>query len=146
MYNLLLDDDPHRTPYSISKWMPEKAVPIYTTMLWERVWNYKEFVETIERKGLPLLVSFDHDLADEHYAIPEDYDKAITYEKFEEKTGYHAMQWMIDYIIDNNLRPPGVFVHSLNPVGRDNIANLFDNFLKHYKWQPSKESDTQMDK
>jgi len=134
MYNLFLDDDRSRSPAKVSGWMPEKVMPLYHDYIWYRVYNYEEFVKAIEEKGLPAMVSFDHDLAHEHYVT-----EGEPYDEYKEKTGYHAMQWMIDYIIEHSSKPPKVLVHSLNPVGRDNIANLFDNFLKFYKWQPSKE-------
>lgn len=142
-YNLFLDDDNQRTPYKVSSWFPKEYIAEWNQNLWERVWNYDQFVKIIKCKGLPERVSFDHDLADEHYAVQ---GGTTNYNKFAEKTGYHCMQWMIDYIIDNNLEPPKVFVHSMNPVGRENIAALFNNFLKHYQWDNSRESAILTDK
>ena len=34
---------------------------------WTVVRNYDDFVNTIIDKGVPTRISFDHDLADEHY-------------------------------------------------------------------------------
>lgn len=140
-YNLFLDDDPSRSPALVANWMNVGVRHVYRENLWERVWNYDEFVNCITTRGLPEIVSFDHDLADEHYA-----PTGISYDEFKDKTGYHCMQWMIQYIMDNNLEPPEVHIHSLNPVGAENIETLFKNFIKHYKWDTSKESNTQMDK
>lgn len=56
-YNLFLDDI--RNPSDCIHYM---YTPIYTSVDWVIVRNYNEFVKTIEEKGLPEIVSFDHDL------------------------------------------------------------------------------------
>lgn len=95
---------------------------------WDIVRSYDEFVRYIDRNGMPDMVSFDHDLADEHYA-----PTGISYDEFTEKTGYHCMQWMINYIIDNKIKKlPHVLVHSANPVGAENIERLWTNFIKQW--------------
>lgn len=38
---------------------------------WHIVRNYGQFVSRILEKGLPEMISFDHDLADEHYLKPD---------------------------------------------------------------------------
>lgn len=96
--------------------------------------NYKEFVEHIETFGLPSFISFDHDLADEHYDIGiENYleDKEIDYSEFKEYTGMECAKWLVEYCIDNKKTLPDFFVHSANPAGKDNIQGLLDNFKKH---------------
>lgn len=101
---------------------------------WMVVRNYKEFISVIKLRGLPTLVSFDHDLAKEHYDdsmydAPEEYTKL--YEKFEEKTGYDCAKWLIAYCQSHKLKLPQYAVHSMNPVGRGNIEKLFENYKKH---------------
>ena len=79
-------------------------------------------VWAVRQYGLPVFISFDHDLADEHYIVSDG-----------EKTGYTFAKWLCDYIMDNNLRLPvgfGFFVHSQNPVGAENIRCYMNNFLK----------------
>jgi len=104
------------------------------------VLNYEEFVKWIEMFGLPNAISFDHDLADEHYT-PEyfwnDYQESKKYQEwksnhYQEKTGMDCAKWLVDYCIDNKEKLPKIFVHSANPVGADNIKYLLDNFLKYY--------------
>lgn len=104
------------------------------------VLNYEEFVKWIEIFGLPNAISFDHDLADEHYT-PEyfwnDYQESKKYQEwksnhYQEKTGMDCAKWLVDYCIDNKEKLPKIFVHSANPVGADNIKYLLDNFLKYY--------------
>lgn len=79
-------------------------------------------VWAVRQYGLPVFISFDHDLADEHYIISDG-----------EKTGYTFAKWLCDYIMDNNLRLPvgfGYHVHSMNPIGAENIRCYMNNFLK----------------
>ena len=104
------------------------------------VLNYEEFVKWIEMFGLPNAISFDHDLADEHYT-PEyfwnNYQESKKYQEwksnhYQEKTGMDCAKWLVDYCIDNKEKLPKIFVHSANPVGADNIKYLLDNFLKYY--------------
>lgn len=120
-YNLFLDD--FRVPEDCTY---VKESRVYFNRRWIIARDYDQFVKRIEDLGIPDLISFDHDLADEHYA-----PTGISYDDFKEKTGYHCMQWLINYLIDNKLEPPEVLVHSANPVGAENIEKLFENFLKH---------------
>lgn len=91
---------------------------------WAVVKNYAEFVSWIETYGCPTILSMDHDLAFEHYPIenPDDMMAArVPYEKYTEKTGYDCAKWLIDH----DLLPDTVIVHSYNPVGAENIMMLF---------------------
>lgn len=88
---------------------------------------YDEFVEYIEKNGLPDLISFDHDLADEHYN-PSNWN---SYQSYVEKTGYDAAKWLVEYCLDKNLDIPQILIHSMNPVGRKNIESIFRNYMKY---------------
>jgi hypothetical protein len=95
---------------------------------WHVVKTYDEFVRFIQERGLPEIVSFDHDLADEHYneAMYEGDDSyGKLYETFKEKTGYDAAKWLVNYCEEKGLPLPICFCHSMNPAGRQNINNLF---------------------
>ena len=103
----------------------------------EWVLNYEQFVQWIEKFGLPEVISFDHDLADEHYT-PEiywsDYKLSKEYQEaqnYQEKTGMDCAKWLVDYCMDNNLKLPKFYIHSANPVGADNIRGLLNNYNKH---------------
>lgn len=74
--------------------------------IWVVVKTYDEFVQYIKDHGMPDHISFDHDLG-------------------EGKTGYDCAK----YIVENQLRLKGWQVHSMNPVGRDNINKLLDRYL-----------------
>tara|TARA_R110000868_G_scaffold221156_1_gene472632 strand:- start:267 stop:656 length:390 start_codon:yes stop_codon:yes gene_type:complete len=95
------------------------------------VLNYREFVYWINKYGLPDIISFDHDLAEEHYT-PEyfwnDYDESKKYQEwkgktYKEDTGEVCAKWLVKYCITNNLDLPKCYVHSANPVGADFILN-----------------------
>ncbi|SMO91840.1 hypothetical protein SAMN06265171_11235 [Chryseobacterium rhizoplanae] len=87
---------------------------------WHIVRNYEQFVNRILEKGLPEMISFDHDLADlEQYS-----------QEFVEKTGYDCAKWLIEYCMDNYLDLPQFYSHSMNPVGKENIISLLKNFKK----------------
>jgi len=124
-YNLYLDD--FRVPIDSSYYLGN---PIYTNVEWEVVRNYDEFVKIIEEKGLPEIISFDHDLADTHYEHQEHLD-SDAYDMMQEKTGYHCAKWLIYYCIDNKKELPAtILIHSMNPAGSLNIKSLFKSYLK----------------
>jgi hypothetical protein len=125
-YNLFLDDS--RIPSDVLVYMPR--CQYYVDREWVIVRNYDEFVNTILEKGIPQAISFDHDLADEHYRKQSN----IEYGMFTEKTGYHCAQWLIYYCIDNNKEiPTAVFIHSMNTAGSKNIESLFTTYEKIYR-------------
>lgn len=95
---------------------------------WTIVRNFKEFVAHINQYGLPDVISFDHDLADEHYTG----ESLIRYEAFKSPTGYDAAHWLIKYCQDRHLKLPKYLVHSMNPVGKENIQLLLDNYTKYF--------------
>lgn len=106
---------------------------------WEIVRNFNEFIGHIKNNGLPFYISFDHDLADTHYT-PEhlwtDYNKSKEWQDkqvHQEKTGYECAIWLVDYCIDNNLTLPEYYCHSLNPVGKDKIISLLNQFKSKTK-------------
>jgi hypothetical protein len=131
---LWLDD--LRNPYlDIEGKVPKEAGTI------EWVLNYEQFTQWITKFGLPYLISFDHDLADEHYTPEYFWDDYMESKKFQEwrekdykeNTGMDCAKWLVDYCIDNNKELPLFYSHSANPVGRDNILYFLENFKKHYK-------------
>jgi hypothetical protein len=125
MYKLFLDD--LRNPIDAYFYM---HAPIYNEEGWTIVRNYAEFMDMITSQGIPEIVSFDHDLADEHYGMQDH----IEYGMLAEKTGYHCAQWLINYCIDHNKNiPKYVLIHTMNPVGRQNIESLFRTYEKVYR-------------
>lgn len=114
IYKLYLDD--RREPWHTYKTCGHRD--------WVVVRSYDKFVDCIVENGLPFVVSFDHDLADEHY-LPE-----VPQSAYKEKTGMDCAKWLIDYCMDNNLKLPAFNVHSANPAGRENIRSILSNFSR----------------
>lgn len=130
-YNLFLDD--YRTPLSAYEYT--KYIH-FLERQWVIVKNYDEFCKVIVANGLPELISFDHDLAHQHY-VPEfywdDYDASKKYQEeqiYTEKTGYDCAKWLVEFCIDNSKVLPKWYVHSMNPVGADNIKAYLNNFTQ----------------
>jgi hypothetical protein len=79
--------------------------------------------------GPPSFISYDHDLAREHYPTTDDH-QAIDYDKYTEKTGYDCAKWMVKYCADHDIKHPKYLVHSLNPIGRLNIKSYVESYNK----------------
>ena len=124
-YKLFLDD--LRNPKDVYGYYKHK---IYLDEDWVIARNYDEFITIIEEKGVPNFISFDHDLADNHY---DNNGGKIPYDDYQEKTGYQCAIWLSEYVVDNMAPLPDYKVHSMNPVGRENIIYYLENLRKFYK-------------
>lgn len=92
---------------------------------WTIARDYDQFVDIIKRLGVPYIVSFDHDLTEQHYAVAgEKPDYSIL-----QKTGYHCAKFLIEYCVSHNVEFPRYYIHSLNLIGAKNIKELIDNYL-----------------
>jgi len=106
---------------------------------WDIVRSYDEFVNWIEANGLPDFISFDHDLADEHYEDYRNdqnrsrmgYQSGPIYDQFKEKTGLDCAKWLVDWCVDHGCALPNYAVHSANPAGRRNIEQYLVSASKH---------------
>jgi hypothetical protein len=125
-YNLFLDDI--RQPEQAALYMPAWMTPLYLKEKWEIVRNYGQFIGAIRRKGMPDIISFDHDLARAHYD-PRTWKQGFVYK---EKTGLDCAKWLIEYCLDKKVDMPTIYVHSQNPVGKKNIESLINNYKKYY--------------
>ena len=105
---------------------PRDVYPTTSNSEWVIARNFSEFVKTIESKGLPFLISFDHDLSHEHYlpGPPSCY---------KEKTGMDCAKWLVEYCMDKNLDLPKCNIHSANPVGAENIVSYLRSYEKSKK-------------
>lgn len=132
-YKLYLDDE--RQPILSFKLMERRVgsrlAEVYAEGEWVVVRHYAEFVNYIAEHGLPDLVSFDHDLAEPHYGLDlaskEDWVEYYDSERCNKnyfKTGYHCAKWLLEYCESNLLPLPTCMVHSMNPVGVQNIVQL----------------------
>ena len=102
--------------------------PIYLENDWNVVRNYEQFISAINDHFNEIThISFDHDLADEHYhddmyKSEDDYYKSI---EGTEKTGLDCAKYMKWFYAENKKPWPVMFVHSMNPVGTEAIINVF---------------------
>lgn len=90
---------------------------IYLKESWVIVRSYNEFCDFIKLNEMPDLISLDHDLGD--IEIPDS-----------ERTGKDCLQFLIDYVMDNNLEIPNILVHSSNVPGSIRIQGLYDSYKK----------------
>lgn len=133
--NLFLDD--YRLPEEAAKYMYMELGSDnlkYIKDAWFVVRNYNDFVTFIRAHGMPNHISFDHDLGKGHYHknyTGTELDYAGDFG--DEKTGWHAAHWLINYHMDNQGPWPTWWVHSMNPVGKDNIKSLLKNYEYVYK-------------
>jgi len=113
---------------------PTETLPGYNP--WNIVRNYAEFEKWIIENGIPDLISFDHDLADEHM---NDYYRQFAkegfqipdYESYKEKTGLDCARFVVEYSQKMNVPLKQCVVHSANPVGAKNIHSYINGYLKH---------------
>lgn len=102
-YKLFLDDE--RYPPDSSK----------DDKYWRIARNYQDACWYVETYGLPYFISFDHDLGG-----PGNF------------TGLDFAKWLCYRIMDNEWELPkdfAYYVHSLNPVGKENIYSFMECFL-----------------
>ena len=102
---------------------------------WVWVTSFSEFTKYIVQNGLPDILAFDHDLGGNSYQLYHKHkgykNSRINYDEYDEPTGYHCAKWLTEYCQDNKLRLTSeVYVHSMNPQGRDNIRSILNNFKK----------------
>lgn len=91
------------------------------------VWvkNYEEFTTYLATHELPDAISFDHDLADEHY------DPTIKPEDYKEKTGMDCVKWLVIVVHGEKLKLPICIYHTANPAGKINMESYINNAKKH---------------
>lgn len=125
-YKLFLDD--YRNPKDCVSYM-HKFLGSKNVMYLEKDWiickDMPSFIKTITTRGIPDVVSFDHDLRDEHYMVPFgawETDPSVM-QQFDD-TGYDCAVWLINYCATNKKKYPFMVIHSANKAGRHRIANV----------------------
>lgn len=108
---LWLDDI--RDPNVFKEFYIPQFVSVYDEIVWVK--NYDEFANYISNNEFPNYIFFDHDLG-------------------EELNGYDCCKYVVDFMMEHNIDPnkPSFIVQSANPVGRDNIYGLINNYIKFY--------------
>ena len=88
--------------------------------------SYAAFVNHFKLQGKrPVLVSFDMDL------LPEHYDTS-GWTKPRSKDGIVCMQWLFDFVKENNLKLPICVIHSANDIKTAEGYRLLVNFMDTY--------------
>lgn len=109
---------------------------VYGENSWTTVRNYDEFIKLVDscfENNIPInMVSFDHDLAQEHYKDLFDSYKEmrdLNYEGYEEKTGLDALKYFLNKIGRTFNKEYVIRIHSMNPVGKENMYRYIDDFM-----------------
>jgi hypothetical protein len=122
-YNLFLDD--LRVPSDCRRYINDNR---YLELNWVIVRSHDEFISHIEKEwkngSFPKLVSFDHDLDDEHYhpsmfVSTEAYENA--YQSFNSPTGRRAAAFLVEFCKNKNISLPECLIHTMNPAGEIRI-------------------------
>ena len=98
--------------------------------------NGKEFQELIDKHLDEItFISFDHDLADEHYVPQEywnDFEKSKEYQEqqfYKELTGKDCADYLC-HKLDGKPFNIKVNIHSMNPAGALNIQSVLFSYIK----------------
>jgi hypothetical protein len=100
--------------------------PIYLEE-WEIVRTFAQFVIAFTKHHAIIThISFDHDLANISY------NPITQQEHFEyrEKTGYDCAKWLVNFCEENNIPLPIYFIHSMNPIGAENIKGYLESYKR----------------
>ncbi len=121
-YRLFLDDERHPPRIGWWTWVTSllgwligrprglEAEP------WIVVRSYEAAVATIEARGMPQHIAFDHDLGETADGRPL-------------PSGLDVAKWIVEYVLDHDvdLRTFTWYCHSQNPAGARNIDGLLTN-------------------
>lgn len=114
MIGIFLDDE--RTPPQVS-WINYHD-DITSWGVVRTLDEFKSRVNMVYILRCEYVVSFDHDI--------QDYDL-----NGKEVTGYAALKWLCDVILDaGHPLPKEVYFHTKNPVGKRNMEDYWENFKK----------------
>lgn len=128
---LFLDDK--RIPTDVYSYK-ENASFLYD-LKWDIVRNYDEFSNYLTLNNIPDIVSFDHDLHEEHYTPSEywdDYNESEAYQlkakqNYEVPTGETCALLLKNAFNKNGVEPLKLLFHSQNPVGVNWMKKVFEN-------------------
>ena len=122
-YYLFLDDV--RSVQDVRSYL---ALPNIPDDSWVIVRSHDQFVQTITDRGIPTFVTFDHDLAPEHYGDGFPDRPKVDYTTYRYKTGMDCCKHLVEQCINENRPFPQYTVHSWNPVGSRNIISYITSF------------------
>jgi hypothetical protein len=84
---------------------------VYSDLEWTIARSSAEAKDLIILKGMPLLISFDHDLGGDDTAM-------------------RFLSWLTREYWDGVVSPPDFRIHSANPVGRLNILSFMQSWIR----------------
>lgn len=137
---LFLDDD--RIPEVAYMWDEGKTLQQFSGInndKWDIVRSYDEFVDYIEKNGIPTVVSFDNDLWTPKWdELSEEESlkifQMIDWENSDIKTGAHCAAWLCERCKALQHPLPKYYVHSANAAARPIIKGIMESarpFIKH---------------
>lgn len=129
-FNLFLDDE--RNPQECVHYIDDQR---YQILEWIVVRSHRSFVNILEEKWLigefPNLVSFDHDLDEEHY----EYSMCSSVELYKVlyrhttiPTGLQSALFLISFCERNKLHLPECLIHSKNKIGSQLILSALNSY------------------
>ena len=150
-YKLFLEDVKH--PNQMGGYMKKKINgknDFQTETDWVIVTSFDEFVKTIWRRGLPDIISFDHEVAEEHYIYfailssggkkrATDSEYKSIYQKLQNKTGYDCARWLVKFCANSRQDLPVCLVHSKNIAGNEYLEDVLPT--KSYSNKPVQQID-----
>lgn len=96
--------------------LDDERMPPKDRQSWKIARNKTQAIILVRNYGFPHFVSFDHDLGED------------------EPTGYDIAKWLVELDMSGeDVTMPDDFdyyVHSQNPIGKQNIECYLDNYLK----------------
>lgn len=129
---LFLDDK--RFPQNARIHDHDKALQQYSGIAnfkWDIVRTYEDFVEYVEKNGIPDVVSFDNDLVDceDPNISVEDLSEMYSMQGWENskyKMGAHCARWLCDLCVKIQHPLPTYYVHSANTAARPIIRGIME--------------------
>lgn len=102
-YSLFIDD--------------ERLPPRNDGRIWHIARDWEDVMMCLRIHGMPVYISFDHDLGDAKH------------------TGYDIAKFLVELDMNNDgdfALPENFdyYVHSQNPIGKENIEKYLDNYLR----------------
>jgi hypothetical protein len=97
----------------------DMVYPNYPGVGFVIVRNFADFKKVILEKGLPSFISFDNDLGEDGNGklLPD---------------GYACAKWLV-YESEIDISGLHFYVHSANPVAKQQIEGLLKNYIQHLK-------------
>lgn len=108
--------------------MPDEVVGDIYESGWDLVGTHQEFQTYIMEVGMPDVISFDHDLVDEHYDIDwyEVYVDGLL-APTSAPTGFDCLKWLVNFCKESNMALPTLLCHSMNPIGKQEIEKYIND-------------------